>query len=89
MPDDGQSTAPDDPYLRVLMGIAYQLSAIAHELQRANDAREHAVDGADIETFDCRCGETPQGEMAARRHSIDEHNAPPDHWREMYADQGD
>lgn len=71
----------DDPYLQVLVGIASELSQIKMELQRMNDAPAEP----DVESFECRCGDVLPGETAAERHARDDHNAPKDAWREMYA----
>lgn len=74
----------EDPYLKVGIGIGRELAGIRQQLEELN-AKLGGEDGTQDESaYECRCGETVVGDDAAERHAVDDHNAPPDHWREMY-----
>lgn len=72
--------------VRALVGIGAELTAIRQQLQAMNDRTPDP--SPDVESFTCRCGQTVVGSEAARRHAVDAHSAPPDHWEELY-DVGD
>lgn len=74
----------EDPYLRCLIWIASELTVIRQEMQRANAGADPADD---VETFECRCGHVVTGQEMARRHAVEDHGAPADHWVEMYPDE--
>lgn len=72
--------------VRALVGIGAELTAIRQQLQAMNDRTPGPP--PDVESYACRCGETVVGVEAARRHAVDDHSAPRDHWEELY-DAGD
>jgi 5-methylcytosine-specific restriction endonuclease McrA len=77
-----------DPELQTLLGMAAELTAIRRELTTIRQALVDEPSDNDSDTGDeltCQfCGQSFTDDSAAREHTISDHNAPPDAWRESY-----
>jgi hypothetical protein len=71
---------PGDPYLRALVAIGAELTAIRQALEAMDDGSGTEPSGADDRTDDttlaCRCGATFKTRTDATEHARTEHGAP-------------
>jgi hypothetical protein len=78
--------SPDDPYLRALIAIGAELTAIRQALEAMGET-EGETDSQPATTqatYHCRsCGATVTGDGAARQHAVSDHNAPRDAWSDI------
>jgi len=89
---DGQlDETPADPQTRALLAIGTELSLIRQELTTLRQAvcqpppapDDDAGDGTDSDEWSCQfCDATFDNGGAARDHVVQEHNAPPQLWRD-------
>lgn len=78
-------TTSDDPYLRALIAIGAELTAIRQALEAMGETDPETDSQPTRQpTHRCRsCGATVSGDAAARQHAVSEHNAPPDTWSDI------
>jgi hypothetical protein len=76
---------PDDPYLRALIAIGAELTAIRQALEAMGETGSETDSQSTTQsTYRCRsCGASVSGDGAARQHAVSEHNAPPDSWSDI------
>jgi len=76
---------PDDPYLRALIAIGAELTAIRQALEAMSEAETETDSQPTTQsTYRCRsCGATVSGDGAARQHAVSDHNAPRDAWSDI------
>jgi hypothetical protein len=77
--------SPDDPYLRALIAIGAELTAIRQALEAMGEAEPETDSQPTTQsTYRCRsCGATVPGDGAARQHAVSEHSAPPETWSDI------
>jgi hypothetical protein len=76
---------PNDPYLRALIAIGAELTAIRQALEAIGEAETETDSQPTTQvTYHCRsCGATVTGDGAARQHATNDHNAPRDAWSDI------